>query len=70
MYRADTLYTMDSMRETITTLVAERNAGILAEDAFCTLIVSSAVSAAVFGDDELSETVSVTFVLLFSSSKV
>lgn len=61
MYRAETMYTMDSMRESVTALVAERNAGIISEEAFSTLIVSSALSAAVFGDDALAEAVSASF---------
>lgn len=34
MYRAETIYSMDSMRESVTALVAERNAGVISEEAF------------------------------------
>ena len=61
MYRADTLYTKDEMRETITTLVAERDAGILAEDAFARIIIGDVVSSMVFGDDELVATAAASF---------
>lgn len=61
MYHGDVLYSMDSMRESVTTLVAERDSGIISEEAFSTLIVSSALRAAVFGDDALAETASASF---------
>ena len=61
MYRAETMYTMDAMRDSITTLVAERDTGRISEEAFNTLIVSNALSAAIFGDDALAETASASF---------
>ena len=61
MFRAETIYTLDEMRARITTIVAERDAGIIAEDAFARLMISDAVSSMVFGDDELVATASASF---------
>ena len=61
MYRAETMYTMDAMRESVTTLVAERDAGIIGEDAFARIIIGDVVSSMVFGDDELVATAAASF---------
>lgn len=61
MYRGDILYTMDTVRSSVSELVSMHESGSFSEAEFYTLMVSEALSAIIFGDDDARELAGIYF---------
>lgn len=61
MYRGDVLYSMDTVRSSVSELVSMRESGSFSETEFATLMVGEAMSAIIFGDDDARELASSYF---------